>query len=147
MCSVVISDCTYLLKTYKRLDYENRERVRYPLRNSSWPNFGQPWDLFAVELYCAYDNFGILKLKIESLWNTAGRKDRPRILRLTEAARRPEEMRNVSRRFLARAISMPWMDRPGGLSYLILGHGGIYFVAPGQNAALHVAGAEAGLLQ
>ncbi len=42
---------------------------------------------------------------------------------------------------------MPWMDRPGGLSYLILGHGGIYFVAPGQNAALHVAGAEAGLLQ
>jgi hypothetical protein len=85
VCSVVISDCTYILKTYKRLDYENRERVRYPLSKSSWPSFGQPWDLFAVELYCGYDNFDILKLKIGSLWITAGRKDSPRILRLTDA--------------------------------------------------------------
>ena len=41
--------------------------------------------MFAVELYCAYDNFGILKLKIGSLWITAARKDLPRIIRLTDA--------------------------------------------------------------
>src|SRR6185312_4233088 len=42
MCVVLISDCKYLLKTYRHLDYLNREKVRYPLNGSSWPSFDQP---------------------------------------------------------------------------------------------------------
>jgi hypothetical protein len=71
---------------YRRLDYENRERVRYPLHSSSWPNFGLSWDLFAAELYSAQDNFTILQLKVRGLWQTAGRRDEPGILRLQNTA-------------------------------------------------------------
>jgi hypothetical protein len=56
------------------------------LHNSSWPSFGQPWNLFAAELYSARDNFTILKLKIKGLWEAAGRKDEPLILRLPDSA-------------------------------------------------------------
>jgi hypothetical protein len=86
MCAALIGDCTYLLRIYQRLDYENRERVRNPLHSSSWPDFGQPWDLFAAELYVARENFTILQLKVRSLWQAAGRKDEPPFLRLPETA-------------------------------------------------------------
>jgi hypothetical protein len=86
MCSVIIGDCIYLLKTYKRLDYENRQRVRNPLHKSACPDFGQPWDLYAAELYCGRDNFRMLQLKVEGIWKLAERADAPVIVRLADTA-------------------------------------------------------------
>ena len=86
ICSVVMSDCVYLLKLYKRLDYEARERVRNPLHKSAVPDFGKPWDLYAAELYSARDNFSILTLKVHGLWTSIGRKKEPAITRLPDTA-------------------------------------------------------------
>ena len=86
MCAVLMSDCVYLLKTYKRLDYEARERARNPLHSTACPNFGKPWDLYAAELYSSRGNFDILVLKVQSIWATAGRKDEPSLLKMPKTA-------------------------------------------------------------
>ena len=86
MCSVVIIDCVHLIKTYKRLDYEDRQRVRNPLHASSYPEFGKEWDLYAAELYSAHDNFQLLKLKVHGIWRVVGKTDEPPVMRLKDSA-------------------------------------------------------------
>ncbi len=80
------ADADYLLKTYQRLDYEDRERVRFPLSPSSWPRFGEVWDDISVYLYSSQEAFINLSSKARLLWEELGRSDTPRLCKLQNSA-------------------------------------------------------------
>jgi hypothetical protein len=80
------ADSEYLLNLYQRLDYENRDRVRFPLSASSWPRFGEVWDDISVYLYSAQEAFINLSSKARLLWEELGRSDTPRICKLQNTA-------------------------------------------------------------
>jgi hypothetical protein len=41
---LLLLKCSDLLATYRRLDHDSRDEVRYPLKGSSWPSFGDKWN-------------------------------------------------------------------------------------------------------
>lgn len=43
-------DAEAILQLYKELEFDYRERARLPLKASSWPDYGEPWDYVQVSL-------------------------------------------------------------------------------------------------
>lgn len=61
-------ECAGITDAYKRLDYERSEQVRLPLSNSSWPDFGQPWERVHVQLFCLREQLDLVVGLAKSLW-------------------------------------------------------------------------------
>jgi hypothetical protein len=64
-----------LLAEYRTLDYNDRPNTRFPLANSSWPNFDSTWGYTHVRLYTLNEKVSELFAQSELLLNLMGWED------------------------------------------------------------------------
>jgi len=57
----VLGDCGYLLRSYRKLQFDFPAETRYPLNPDSWPNFNPPatWTYVQVRLCCLSSAFDL----------------------------------------------------------------------------------------
>lgn len=54
---------------YRGLDQDNRDRVRLPLFNGSWPDFGKEWDFVGATLFSHASRVDLLIRISQSTWS------------------------------------------------------------------------------
>src|ERR1039458_3622962 len=69
--------CEAILSVYRRLEYDDRERVRFPFSNSSWPAFGEKWEYVHVTLYRLRIEMALFKVELIQLCGVLGESEVP----------------------------------------------------------------------
>jgi hypothetical protein len=69
--------CESILSVYRRLEYDDRERVRFPFSNSSWPAFGEKWEYVHVTLYRLRIDMALFKVEVIQLCGVLGESEVP----------------------------------------------------------------------
>ena len=69
--------CEAILSVYRRLEYDDRERVRFPFSNSSWPAFGEKWEYVHVTLYRLRIDMALFKVEVIQLCGVLGESEVP----------------------------------------------------------------------
>jgi predicted nucleotide-binding protein len=66
---MLFEEADYLHRIYRGLDQDNRDRVRLPLFNGSWPDFGKEWDFVAATLFSHSSRVDWLIRTSQSAWS------------------------------------------------------------------------------
>ena len=66
---MLFEEADYLHRIYRGLDQDNRDRVRLPLSNGSWPGFGKEWDFVDATLFSHASRVDWLIRTSQSAWS------------------------------------------------------------------------------
>lgn len=66
---MLFEEADYLHRIYRGLDPDNRDRVRLPLFNGSWPGFGKEWDFVDAMLFSHATRVNCLIRTSQSAWS------------------------------------------------------------------------------
>jgi predicted nucleotide-binding protein len=68
---LLFEEADYLHRIYRGLDQDHRERVRLPLFNASWPDFGKEWDYVHATLFSHASRVTWLIRTSQAVWSEA----------------------------------------------------------------------------
>lgn len=66
---MLFEEADYLHRIYRGLDQDHRERVRLPMFNGSWPNFGKEWDYIHATLFSHASRVTWLIRTSQAVWS------------------------------------------------------------------------------